>query len=147
MCSDLYDDTDLNWLGASFHVASCIKFDAFLDPKGTARKRTKTLKFNSDSTGIGEFLAALKQIENQFELTKKDFLILLKPTGGHYSYLVQQVLLNEGYDYIKWKIRLGGNSVRIISELLKRQTQWMKRLCLIWGGINNYTLICKELRY
>lgn len=85
-------------IGASFHVASCIKFDAFLDPKGIAWKRTKTMKFNSDSAGIAEFLAALKQIERQFDLTKMDFLILLEPTGGHYSYLVQQVLLNEGYD-------------------------------------------------
>ncbi|WP_100404290.1 IS110 family transposase [Bacillus solitudinis] len=85
-------------IGASFHVASCIKFDAFLDPKGVAWKRTKTLKFNSDSAGIAEFLDAIKKIEKQFVLTKEDFLILLEPTGGHYSYLVQQVLLNEGYD-------------------------------------------------
>jgi transposase len=85
-------------IGASFHVASCIKFDAFLDPKGVAWKRTKTLKFNSDSAGIAEFLGAIKKIEKQFVLTKDDFLILLEPTGGHYSYLVQQVLLNEGYD-------------------------------------------------
>ncbi len=84
-------------IGASFHVASCIKFDAFLDPKGIAWKRTKTMKFNSDSTGIAEFLKALKQIEDQFNITRDDFLILLEPTGGHYSYLVQQVLLNEGY--------------------------------------------------
>ncbi|MEK5176761.1 IS110 family transposase [Heyndrickxia sp. FSL W8-0496] len=85
-------------IGASFHVASCIKFDAFLDPKGIAWKRTKTMKFNSDSSGIAEFLAALRNIGKQFELTETDFLILLEPTGGHYSYLVQQVLLNEGYD-------------------------------------------------
>ena len=85
-------------IGASFHVASCIRYDAFLDPKGIAWKRTKTLKFNSDSVGIVEFLSALKQIEEQFNLNKDDFLILLEPTGGHYSYLVQQVLLNEGYD-------------------------------------------------
>ncbi|XOS94324.1 IS110 family transposase [Brevibacillus laterosporus] len=84
-------------IGASFHVASCIKFDAFLDPKGIAWKRTKTMKFNSDSAGIAEFLEALKQIEGQFNITRDDFLILLEPTGGHYSYLVQQVLLNEGY--------------------------------------------------
>ncbi|PEE35865.1 IS110 family transposase [Bacillus cereus] len=84
-------------IGASFHVASCIKFDAFLDPKGIAWKRTKTMKFNSDSAGIAEFLKALKQIEDQFNITRDDFLILLEPTGGHYSYLVQQVLLNEKY--------------------------------------------------
>ncbi|MBK5424589.1 transposase [Bacillus sp. TH30] len=84
-------------IGASFHVASCIKFDAFLDPKGIAWKRTKTMKFNSDSAGIAEFLKALKQIEEQFNITRDDFLILLEPTGGHYSYLVQQVLLNEEY--------------------------------------------------
>lgn len=85
-------------IGASFHVASCIPFDAFLDPKGIAWKRTKTMKFNSDSAGIAEFLDALGKIEEQFSLTPKDFLILLEPTGGHYSYLVQQVLLNKGYD-------------------------------------------------
>ena len=49
-------------IGASFHVASCIRYDAFLDPKGIAWKRTKTLKFNSDSVGIAEFLSAFKQI-------------------------------------------------------------------------------------
>jgi transposase len=85
-------------IGASFHVASCIPFDAFLDPKGIAWKRTKTMKFNADSSGIAEFLEALRKIERQFSMTKKDFLILLEPTGGHYSYLVQQVLLNEGYE-------------------------------------------------
>jgi len=85
-------------IGASFHVASCIPFDAFLDPKGIAWKRTKTMKFNADSSGIAEFLVALEKIENQFSFTKRDFLILLEPTGGHYSYLVQQVLLTEGYD-------------------------------------------------
>ena len=52
-------------IGASFHVASCIRYEAFLDPKGVAWKRTKTLKFNSDSVGIAEFLSALKQIEEQ----------------------------------------------------------------------------------
>ncbi len=56
------------------------------------------MKFNADSSGIAEFLAALEKIEIQCSLTKKDFLILLEPTGGHYSYLVQQVLLNEDYD-------------------------------------------------
>lgn len=85
-------------IGASFHVASCIQFDAFLDPKGVAWKRTKTMKFNSDSAGIAEFIEALGKIEKQFSLTKNDFLIFLEPTGGHYSYLVQQVLLNAGYD-------------------------------------------------
>lgn len=58
----------------------------------------KTLKFNSDSVGIAEFLNALKQIEELFNLNKEDFLILLELTGGHYSYLVQQVLLNEGFE-------------------------------------------------
>ncbi|MBT2659325.1 IS110 family transposase [Bacillus sp. ISL-18] len=92
-------------IGASFHVASCIPFDAFLDPKGVAWKRTKTMKFNSDSAGIAEFLKALEKIEKQFPLTKRDFLILLEPTGGHYSYLVQQVLLNEGYDLFQFENR------------------------------------------
>lgn len=36
-------------IGASFHVASCIKFDSFLDPKGGSWKRIKMMKFNSDS--------------------------------------------------------------------------------------------------
>lgn len=95
-------------IGASFHVASCIPFDAFLDPKGIAWKRTKTMKFNSDSAGIVEFLKALEKIEQQFSLTKKDFLILLEPTGGHYSYLVQQVLLNEGYELFQVENRAVG---------------------------------------
>jgi transposase len=95
-------------IGASFHVASCIPFDAFLDPKGIAWKRTKTMKFNSDSAGIAEFLQALEKIEKQFSLTKNDFLILLEPTGGHYSYLVQQVLLNEGYELFQVENRAVG---------------------------------------
>lgn len=95
-------------IGASFHVASCIQFEAFLDPKGIAWKRTKTMKFNSDSAGIAEFLEALRKIEKQFSLTKKDFLILLEPTGGHYSYLVQQVLLNEGYNLFQVENRAVG---------------------------------------
>lgn len=95
-------------IGASFHVASCIQFDAFLDPKGIAWKRTKTMKFNSDSAGIADFLMALEKIEKQFNLTKKDFLVLLEPTGGHYSYLIQQVLLNKGYDLYQVENRAVG---------------------------------------
>jgi hypothetical protein len=95
-------------IGTSFHVASCIPFDTFLDPKGIAWKRTKTMKFNSDSVGIAEFLNALGKIEKQFSLTQKDFLILLEPTGGHYSYLIQQVLLNEGYELFQVENRAVG---------------------------------------
>lgn len=55
------------------------------------------MEFNSNSAGIEEFFNALKQIEEQLNITRGDFLILLEPTGGYYSYLVQQVLLNEGF--------------------------------------------------
>ncbi|MCM3200606.1 IS110 family transposase [Bacillus cereus] len=85
-------------IGASFHVASCISFQAFLDPKGREWKRTKTIKFNADSLGITQFLQALEQMEKQLGIHKSDFLVLLEPTGGHYSYLLQQVLLNENFD-------------------------------------------------
>ncbi|MDP9574420.1 UNVERIFIED_ORG: transposase [Bacillus sp. 1751] len=85
-------------IGASFHVASCISFQAFLDPKGREWKRSKTMKFNADSLGMTQFLQALEQIKKQFGLQRKDFLVLLEPTGGHYSFLLQQVLLNENFE-------------------------------------------------
>ncbi|MDM5431156.1 IS110 family transposase [Bacillus mycoides] len=85
-------------IGASFHVASCIPFQVFLDPKGREWKRAKTMKFNADSLGMTQFLQALGQMEKQLGIHRSDFLILLEPTGGHYSYLLQQVLLNENFD-------------------------------------------------
>ncbi|PEM38776.1 hypothetical protein CN636_27875 [Bacillus toyonensis] len=85
-------------IGASFHVASCIPFQAFLDPKGREWKRAKTMKFNADSLGMTQFLQALEQMEKQLGIHRSDFLVLLEPTGGHYSYLLQQVLLNENFD-------------------------------------------------
>lgn len=54
-CFLLQYNPDIN-IGASFHVASCIKFDAFLDTKWIDKKRTKTMKFNIDSSGIAQFL-------------------------------------------------------------------------------------------
>lgn len=85
-------------IGASFHVAACIPFQAFLDPKGREWKRAKTMKFNADSIGMTQFLQAVKQLEEQFGFQREDFLVLLEPTGGHYSFLLQQVLLREGYE-------------------------------------------------
>ncbi|WP_103108501.1 IS110 family transposase [Brevibacillus reuszeri] len=83
-------------IGADFHVASCISIEQFRTDK--AWKRTKTMKFNADSKGIHNFLNALKDIQIKFGLSPKDFFILLEPTGGHYSYLLMRVLLNEGYE-------------------------------------------------
>ncbi len=85
-------------IGASFHVASCISFQAFLDPKGREWKRAKTMKFNADSLGMTKFFQALEQMEKQLGIHRSDFLVLLEPTGGHYSYLLQQVLSNENFD-------------------------------------------------
>lgn len=85
-------------IGASFHVAACIPFQTFLDPKGRQWRRAKTMKFDADSIGMTEFLQALKHMEEQFGLHRGDFLVLLEPTGGHYSYLLQEVLLREGYE-------------------------------------------------
>lgn len=85
-------------VGADFHVAACISFQTFTDPKGREWKRAKTMKFNADSAGLKQFLHALKNIEEQFDFNRDDFLILMEPTGGHYSYLLQQVLLQENYE-------------------------------------------------
>ncbi|MEC2559183.1 transposase, partial [Bacillus cereus] len=85
-------------IGSTFHVASCIPFQSFLDPKGREWKRSKTMKFNADSLGITQFLQALEHMEKQLGIYRSDFLILLEPTGGHYSYLLQQVLLNGNFD-------------------------------------------------
>lgn len=81
-------------IGADFHVASCIQMEAFRD--GTW-KRQKTMKFNSDSFGISDFMSALKHLQRQFGLKPEDFFMLLEPTGGHYSFLLQRILLDEGY--------------------------------------------------
>ncbi|MBM7694016.1 transposase [Peribacillus deserti] len=85
-------------IGAKFHVAACIPFQAFTDPKGVEWKRSKTMKFNANSVGLAGFLQALKHTEEITGSKKDEFLILLEPTGGHYSYLVQQVLLQEKYE-------------------------------------------------
>ncbi|TJZ99501.1 IS110 family transposase [Bacillus thuringiensis] len=85
-------------IGSTFHVASCIPFQSFLDPKGREWKRSKTMKFNADSLGITQFLQALEHMEKQLGIYRSDFLVLLEPTGGHYSYLLQQVLLNGNFD-------------------------------------------------
>ena len=85
-------------IGASFHVAACIPFHAFTDPKGREWKRAKTMKFDANSMGLTQFLQALKKMEEQFGFQREDFLVLMEPTGGHYSFLLQQVLLNERYE-------------------------------------------------
>ncbi|WP_237899061.1 IS110 family transposase [Brevibacillus brevis] len=82
-------------IGADFHVAACIPFGKFRNEKEW--KRQKTMKFHSDSKGIIDFLSELRKIRETFGLTPSDFFILLEPTGGHYSYLVMKVLLDEGY--------------------------------------------------
>ncbi|SFR27602.1 MULTISPECIES: IS110 family transposase [unclassified Paenibacillus] len=82
-------------IGSDFHVAACIPFEKFRSEKEW--KRSKTMKFNSDSQGITKFIHALEDIEAQFEYKPQDFFILLEPTGGHYSYLVVRVLLDRGY--------------------------------------------------
>lgn len=85
-------------IGASFHVAACIQFQAFMDPTGREWKRVKTMKFNADSLGITTFLEALKQAEKAASVNRNEILILLEPTGGHYSFLITQLLLEEGYE-------------------------------------------------
>jgi transposase len=81
-------------IGADFHVATCITPEQFRDGKW---KRAKTMKFNADSLGISEFLSALQAIQQQLGLKPNDFFMLMEPTGGHYSFLLQQVLLNANY--------------------------------------------------
>ncbi|MGG0454624.1 IS110 family transposase [Bacillus mycoides] len=85
-------------IGASFHVAACIQFQAFMDPTGREWKRVKTMKFNADSLGLTTFLDALKQAEKAASVKRNEILILLEPTGGHYSFLITQLLLQEGYE-------------------------------------------------
>ncbi len=82
-------------IGSDFHVAACIPFEKFRSEKEW--KRSKTMKFNSDSQGITKFIHALEDIQAQFGFKPQDFFILLEPTGGHYSYLVVRVLLDRGY--------------------------------------------------
>ncbi|MEE4562582.1 MULTISPECIES: transposase [Paenibacillus] len=86
-------------IGSNFHVAACIPFEKFRSEKEW--KRSKTMKFNSDSQGITKFIHALEDIQTQFEYKPQDFFILLEPTGGYYSYLVVRVLLDRGYSIDK----------------------------------------------
>ncbi|MEJ8548868.1 IS110 family transposase, partial [Brevibacillus borstelensis] len=81
-------------IGADFHVATCITPEQFRDGKW---KRAKTMKFDADSSGISDFLDALHVVQEQLGLKPIDFFVLMEPTGGHYSFLLQQVLLNAGY--------------------------------------------------
>lgn len=82
-------------IGADFHVASCISPEMFRDGKW---KRTKVMKFNADSKGITDFLTTLRDIQIKMGLQANDFFMLLEPTGGHYSYLLTRILLDEGYE-------------------------------------------------
>ncbi|WP_258171248.1 IS110 family transposase [Paenibacillus sp. R14(2021)] len=88
-------------IGADFHVAACIPFEKFRSEKEW--KRQKTMKFYSDGKGIIDFLSQLGNIRKGFGLEPSDFFILLEPTGGHYSYLVMKVLLDEGYHLFQVK--------------------------------------------
>ncbi|MFI8711412.1 transposase [Brevibacillus brevis] len=81
-------------IGADFHVATCITPEQFRDGKW---KRARTMKFDADSLGISDFLIALQSIQQQLGLTSKDFFMLMEPTGGHYSFLLQQVLVHADY--------------------------------------------------
>lgn len=82
-------------IGSDFHVAACIPFEKFRIEKEW--KRSKTMKFNSDSQGITKFIHALEDIQGQFGYKPQDFFILLEPTGGYYSYLIVRVLRDRGY--------------------------------------------------
>ncbi|USG68151.1 IS110 family transposase [Brevibacillus ruminantium] len=81
-------------IGADFHVATCISPEQFRDGKW---KRAKTMKFDADSLGISNFLNALQVVQEQLGLKPTDFFVLMEPTGGHYSFLLQQILINAGY--------------------------------------------------
>ncbi|CAM5789536.1 IS110 family transposase [Brevibacillus borstelensis] len=81
-------------IGADFHVATCITPEQFRDGKW---KRAKTMKFDADSLGISDFLKALQDVQEHLGLKPIDFFVLMEPTGGHYSFLLQQVLLKAGY--------------------------------------------------
>ncbi|MEC0144673.1 hypothetical protein [Paenibacillus alginolyticus] len=62
-----------------------------------AKKNGNVLKFNSDSEGISKFIREIEEIHINLEYKPKDFLILMEPTGGHFSYLIMRVLLDRGY--------------------------------------------------
>jgi hypothetical protein len=59
-------------IGSDFHVAACIPFEKLRSEKEW--KRTKTMKFNSDSQGITKFIHALEDIQTQFGYKPHDFL-------------------------------------------------------------------------
>lgn len=80
-------------IGYKAHVAACIPPQAFFDIREPWRK-SKTIKFSADSEGIRKLLKGLQQVSSE----PKDFMVLMEPTGGHYSYIVATVLISEGYD-------------------------------------------------
>jgi hypothetical protein len=56
-------------IGSDFHVAACIPFEKFRSEKEW--KRSKTMKFNSDSQGIIKFIHALEDIQAQFGINPR----------------------------------------------------------------------------
>ena len=80
-------------IGYKFHVAACIPLENFLDTK-ESWKKTKTIKFDSDSKGLHQVLDALNIVSKN----PKDFFILMEPTGGHYGFTIMTLLLSLGYD-------------------------------------------------
>jgi transposase len=80
-------------IGYKFHEAACIPFEVFCR-RNDSWKRTKTLKFNSDSEGIHALLEALAEASPN----PKEFCVLMEPTGGFYGFVVMKVLQEHGYN-------------------------------------------------
>lgn len=79
-------------IGYKFHVAACIPTSYFLD-RNEPWKKTKTVKFLSNSEGFSELLSALEKVSN----VPQEFFILMEPTGGHYGYAIMRMLMDRGY--------------------------------------------------
>lgn len=103
------------------------------------------MKFNSNSTGIVGFLKALKQIENQFNITRSNFLIFLEPTGGNYSYLVQQVLLNEEYQLFQVESKAFGELRNNNLSISEKSDLMAAKVMSYMGWHKQLPLTCKEL--
>jgi transposase len=127
-------------IGSDFHVAACIPFEKFRNEREW--KRTKTLKFNSDSQGITELIRALEEIQNQLGYKPEDFFILLEPTGGHYSYLIVRVLLDRGYSIYQVENRQSKIFANASLDLMRNPMKLMRELWPIWGGIRPCIQTC-----
>lgn len=81
-------------IGYRIHVAAALPFSKFdASSHKDAWRRTRTLHFSSDASGFKQ----LRLYLDKFSVQPEDFLVILEPTGGHYSMALLTFLIDRGY--------------------------------------------------